>query len=147
MPDWNSRLAVEYDDDQGNHVEIKPIDSFTPSFSLSAEPLHSIEETHIGVIYSPDALSFTLTVKAIGPVAAQLTVLALEGRRFNVTLKEAETSQGDDWSFDTVVMTDCVITSATPTAATISGAPAATFSGFALGGNVTDKASTTAVVP
>lgn len=144
MPDWNTRLAVSYTDDQGNDVEIKPIDAFTPSFALNAEPLHSIEETHVGVIYTPEALSFSLTVKAVGDVAAKLTVLALEGRRFEIQLLE---NNGADWSFVSVVMSDCVITSATPTAATVSGAPAATFSGFSLGANVTGKDGAVAEAP
>jgi hypothetical protein len=85
-----------------------------------------------------------MTVKAIGPVAAQLTGLALQGRRFDLTLQE---QTGDDWSFSTVVMTDCVITSATPTAATVSGAPAATFSVFSLGANATPKVGEKVEVP
>ena len=145
MPDWNTRLVVSYTDDQGNSVEITPIDAFTPSFALNAEPLHSIEETHIGVIYTPEALSFSLTVKAIGDVAAKLTVLALDGRRFAVELHEQD--GGDDWSFKSVVMSDCVITSATPTAATVSGAPAATFSGFSLGASAEPKSGEKVTVP
>ena len=43
MADWNTRLAVSYDDGSGHKVEISPIDSFTPTFSLNAEVLHSIE--------------------------------------------------------------------------------------------------------
>ena len=136
MPDWKTRLAVSYTDDTGTH-DIKPIDSFTPSFALNAEALHSLEHTHVGVVYSPQAISFSMTVKAIGEVAAQLTSLALQGKRFNVTLQETDT--GHDWSFKTVVMTDCIITSATPTTATISGAPTATFSGFSLQSSVTPK--------
>ena len=136
MPDWNTRLAVSYTDDEGTEVEVTPIDSFTPTFAISAEVINSIEAVRIGVIYTPESLSFSMTVKAIGPVAAQLTALALQGRRFDVTLQE---QTGEDWSFSTVVMTDCVITSATPTSATVSGAPAATFSGFSLGANATPK--------
>jgi hypothetical protein len=137
MPDWNTRLAVSYDPPDGETVEITPIDSFTPSFSLNAEALHSIEDTHIGVIYMPPAMSFSMTVRAIGEVAAKLTLLALEGQRFDVLLQEGE---GNDWSFSRVVMSNCVITSATPSAVTISGAPAATFSGFALGATAESKA-------
>jgi hypothetical protein len=95
MPDWNTRLAVSYTDDEGNDVVVKPIDSFTPSFSINAEPISSIEAINTGVIFSPESLSFSMTVKAIGPVAAQLTALALQGRRFNITLQEGT---GDDWS-------------------------------------------------
>ena len=129
MPDWNSRLAVSYNDGTTD-VTITPIKSFTPSFALNAEALHSLEATHIGVVYSPESMSFSLTVDAIGPAAAQLTVLAMQGKPFKILLQEVDT--GDDWSFASVVMENCVITSATPTAATVSGAPSATFSGFSL---------------
>jgi hypothetical protein len=145
MADWNSRLAVSYTDEAGQTVNITPIDSFSPSFALTAEALHSVEQTHVGVVYSPEAISFSMTVKAIGDVAAKLTVLALQGKHFDILLQEAD--GGDDWSFATVVMERCIITSATPTAATISGAPSATFSGFALGSTVTPKVGAAVSAP
>lgn len=137
MSDWNTRLAVSYTED-GETKEISPIDSFTPSFSLNAEPLHSIEATHIGVIFSPESISFSMSVKAIGPVAAKLTAMALEGTRFNITLQE---KIGSDWSFNSIVLSDCIITSATPTTANVSGAPTASFSGFSLASNAEGKTS------
>jgi hypothetical protein len=103
---------------------------------LNAEAIHSIEATHIGAIYSPTAISFSMTVKAIGPVVGQLTKLALEGKRFNVTLQE---NDGHDWAFTTIVLSDCIFTSVSPTAATVSGAPSATFSGFSLQSKATFK--------
>lgn len=141
--DWKTRLVVSYVDG-ADTVEISPIDSFTPSFSLNAEVLHSIQQTHIGVIYSPDSVTFTLTVKAIGDVAAKLTKLALDKKRFDLVLKE---KTGADWAFQSVVLRDCQITSASPSAATISGAPAATFSGFSLAGSMEDNYSGKASVP
>ena len=145
MPDWKTRLAVSYVDEDENSVDITPIDSFSPTFSLNSEVLHSIEQTHIGVVFTPDALSFTLTVKAIGDVAAQLTSLALKGKRFNITLQE--TDNGTDWSFNKIVMEECVITSAAPTAATVSGAPTATFSGFSLAASAETKSKEIVNVP
>lgn len=136
MPDWNSRLAVSYNDGAAD-VVITPIKSFTPSFALNAEALHSLEATHIGVVYSPESMSFSLTVDAIGPAAAQLTLLAMKGSRFKILLQEVDS--GDDWSFASVVMDNCIITSATPSAAAISGAPSATFSGFSLSATATPK--------
>jgi hypothetical protein len=144
MPDWKTRLAVTYIAN-GDSITISPIDSYTPTFALNAEALHSIEQTHIGVVYSPQAMSFSLTVKAIGDVAAQLTVLALEGTRFDIVLQE--TDDGNDWSFKTVVMKDCIITSASPSAAVISGAPAATFSGFSLAASAEPKNGSKVEVP
>lgn len=146
MPDWETRLAVSYTDEDNNTVDITPIDSFNPSFALNAEVLHSIEQTHIGVVYSPQALSFSLTVKTIGEVAAKLTALALQGKRFDITLQESENG-GADWSFKTIVMKECIITSATPTAAVVSGAPTATFSGFSLAASSEPKTGETVEIP
>jgi hypothetical protein len=145
MPDWNSRLAVSYEAADGSRGEISPIDSFSPSFSLNAEVLHSLEATHVGVVYNPQALSFSMTVKAIGDVAARLTTLALEGTRFSVILQESE--GGTDWSFKSVVLTDCIITSAAPSNAMISGAPTATFSGFSLSAKAEPKLGNAVRVP
>ncbi|MCW8987088.1 MAG: hypothetical protein OQK75_05385, partial [Gammaproteobacteria bacterium] len=123
---------------------ITPIDSFTPTFSINAEILHSIEDTHMGMIFSPEQMTFSLAVKAIGNVAAQLTALAISGKRFDITLQEAA---GDDWSFQSIVMSDCIITSATPTNASPSGAPTATFSGVSLGATSTDNANAAVSLP
>src|SRR5690242_15063821 len=137
MPDWKSRLVVSYTDQDNNTVEITPIDSFTPTFALAVEVLHSLEATHIGAIYSPSNISFSMTVKAIGPVVGQITSLALQGKRFNVLLHE--TNDSHDWSFTRILMEDCIITSASPSPTTISGAPAATLSGLSLKTTATPK--------
>jgi hypothetical protein len=144
MPEWKTRLAVSYIEG-GNTVSISPIDSYTPTFSLNAEPMHSIEQTHIGVIYMPQSMSFSMTVKAIGNVAAQLTALAMEGKNFDIVLQE--TDDGNDWSFKTIVMKGCIITSASPSPASISGAPAATFSGFSLAASTEPKVGSKVEVP
>jgi hypothetical protein len=144
MADWDTRLVISWSDSAGTEHEISPIEAFQPNFSLNAEPLHSIEATHIGVVYAPETLSYSVTVRAIGPVAAQLTQLALEGTRFNIVLKE---KQGDDWGFKSLVMSNCIITNATPTSPTIQGAPTATFSGFALSASSDPKDGRKASVP
>lgn len=126
--DWRTRLAVSFTEN-GKTIEITPIDSFSPSFSLSIEPIHSIERTHVGAVFSPQSITFSITVKAIGDVAARLTALAMQGRRFDITLQE---KVGDDWAFESVVLGDCMITSAMPTSASPTGAPTATFSGFSM---------------
>ncbi|WP_165226772.1 hypothetical protein [Aquisphaera insulae] len=143
MADWKTRLAVSYTEG-ATTTEISPIDSFTPSFTMNAEVLHSLERTHMGIIYSPESISFSMTVKAIGDVAAQLTALAIQRKRFNLTLQE---KVGDDWSFAKVLLTDCVITSATPTSATVSGAPSATFSGVSLAASSEDNQNVVSKLP
>ncbi|SCF09669.1 hypothetical protein GA0070607_5498 [Micromonospora coriariae] len=141
--EWKTRLAVQYT--KGTEtVLISPIDSFSPSFSLNVEPLHSCEVTHMGAIHAPVSMNFTMTVKAIGDVAGRLTKLALDGELFDITLLE---HTGDDWAFSSFVLQDCLITSATPTTATISGAPAATFSGFSLAATVDPKTGDPSVLP
>ena len=87
--DWRTRLAVSYTEN-GKTVDITPIDSFSPSFALSVEPIHSIERTHVGAVFSPQSITFSLTVKAIGDVAARLTALAMQGKRFDITLQEKD---------------------------------------------------------
>lgn len=144
MPDWKTRLAVSFEDGP-NTILISPIDAMTPTFTLSAEPLHSIEATHIGVIFTPQTLTFSMTVKAIGDVAAQLTALALEGKRFNILLQESD--NGTDWSFAKIVMSECIITSAAPSNTVISGAPTATFSGFSLAASAEPKTGSRITIP
>ena len=124
MPDWNSRLVVQITDPDKNDVLVTPIDSFTPTFQLGAAELHSIEATHIGMVYAPRAITFMMTVKAMGVAAAQLMTIALNGHRFDIALQEQD--GGSDWAFKSIVLSNCVITSANPTAP-VSGAPTATF--------------------
>src|SRR5882724_6427972 len=100
MREWKTRLAVSFTA-AGQTYLISPIDSFSPNFSLTAEAMHSLEQTHIGVIYSPDNITFSMSVKALGDVSAQLTSLALKGTPFDILLQE---QQGDDWSFHSIVM-------------------------------------------
>ncbi len=85
-----------------------------------------------------------MTVKPIGTIAAELTSLAINRTRFDVSVQEAE---GNDWAYSTLVMSNCIITSAIPSTATTSGAPTATFSGFSLGATETDKANTSNSLP
>jgi len=142
--DWRTRLAVRYSVNGGNPVDITPIDSFSPSFSLAVEPIHSIEQTHVGAVFSPQSVTFSMTVKAIGDVAAKLTALALSGQRFDITLQERT---GDDWSFQSIILGDCLITNATPSAASPSGAPSATFSGFSMRASSDSKSGQKVDIP
>ena len=138
MPDWRSRLCVSWDEGgSGPNNPIVPVNSFSPTFTMGAEVLNSLEATHIGVVYSPSTITFSISVKAIGDSAAQLTRLTLHGTRFNIILQESE--NGHDWSFKQIMLTDCVITSAAPTNATVSGTPSSVFSGFSLAATVAPK--------
>ncbi|HYF90094.1 hypothetical protein [Azospirillum sp.] len=143
LVNWKSRLAVKYKAEGGQEKLISPIDSFQPSFALNAEALHSCECTHIGVVYSPSQVTFSISVKAMGTAAAELMMLAIKGTPFDIVL--VENDGGFDWVFKEVALSHCVITSTSPSNATIAGAPAATFSGFSLIGAVSSRAGSAKV--
>jgi hypothetical protein len=129
MPTWmNTRLAVIVNGDTANPVS--PLDSFTPTFSLTTEVVHSLEATHIGYISNPENFTFTMTVKAIGDSAARLMRLAMDGTEFEIGVFQAEGGSGE-WGFQSILLRRCLITSANPSNATVNGAPTATFSGVA----------------
>jgi hypothetical protein len=129
MATWmDTRLAVILNGDTKNPVS--PIDSFTPTFALTTEVVHSIEATHIGYISNPENFTFTMTVKAIGDSAAKLMAIAMAGEEFEIGMFEADGSTGE-WDFKSIILRKCLITSANPSNATVNGAPTATFSGVA----------------
>jgi hypothetical protein len=139
MPTWMStRLAVIVNGDSAH--PLTPIESFTPTFSLNTEVVHSCEATHVGWIANPDSFTFTLTVKAIGGSAAQLTRLAMEGTEFEIGVYEAANSTSE-WDFSHLVMRKCLITSANPSNVMINGAPVATFSGISREAEINDGAA------
>jgi hypothetical protein len=136
MPTWTkSRLVVMV-----NGTPVTPIDSFTPTFNLNTEVVHSVEATHIGYVANPESFTFTMSVRAIGDGAARLTRLALNGDMFQIVLQEASGSVPTEWEFEQILLDHCIITSANPSNATINGAPAATFSGVCLAVTSTDGA-------
>lgn len=121
MPDalkWDTRLQVSV----GSTV-ITPIDSFNPTFTTSVQPLHSLEADNVAHIVQPKTITFTMAVKAIGPVVAQLTHMARTNTAFSVTLAEAS---GNDWTFSSIAFSDCYITSVASTVV-IDGVPTTTF--------------------
>jgi len=122
---WKTRLEVTADG-----KVISAIDSFTPTFNTQTTPIHSIEADNIGAIFHPQTATFTMTLKAIGPAAAELTKFAISGKKFNISVAE---KKGDDWTFKKMLFRDCLITSANPSNVVIDGAPAATFNGIILG--------------
>ena len=123
--DWKTRLEVTV-----NGSVISPIDSFTPTFTTPSTVIHSIEADNIGAVFQPQTATFTMTLKAIGPNVAELTAMALEGKKFNISVAE---KKGKDWTFSKMLFRDCLITSANPSNVVIDGVPSATFSGMILG--------------
>lgn len=128
MPDplnWQTRLEVTVDG-----KPLSPIKSFSPTFATAATVIHSIESDNVGAVINPQTATFTMTLDAIGPNVAELTKLALAGKKFNISLAE---KKGTDWTFKKMLFRDCLITSAAPSNVVIDGAPTATFSGLILG--------------
>jgi hypothetical protein len=123
---WQTRLQISV-----NGQTISAVESFTPTFNTQVTPIHSIEADNIGAMFHPQAATFTMTLKAIGTGVAQLTALALQGAKFDISL--AESGNGKDWTFSSMLFRDCLITSANPSNVVIDGAPTATFSGIILG--------------
>lgn len=126
MADWNSRLEVTVN----SGITVTPIESFTPTYVTPVTPIHSIEANNVGAMYHPQTATFTMTVKAIGSVAATLSGFAIKGTKFNVQLAERS---GTDWSFKKLLFRDCIITSTNPSNAVMDGVPIATFGGIVLG--------------
>lgn len=122
---WKTRLEISVDG-----KVVSPIDSFTPTFTTPTTVIHSIEADNIGAVFQPQTATFTMSLKAIGPSVAELTKLALEGKKFNISVAE---HRGTDWTFSKLLFRDCVITSANPSNVVIDGAPMATFNGIILG--------------
>ena len=126
MPDWNStRLEVKL----GN-ATISPIDSFAVTFNTPHTVIHSIEADNVGYVRQPYTFTFTMTVRAIDTVVADLTELALNGTEFSIGVAER---RGTEWAFKSIKFTRCIITSAQPSNLTPDGAPTATFNCMALG--------------
>ena len=122
---WKTRLEISVDG-----TVVSPIDSFTPTFTSPTTVIHSIEADNIGAVFQPQTATFTMSLKAIGPSVAELTKLALDGKKFNISVAE---HRGTDWTFSKLLFRDCVITSANPSNVVIDGAPMATFNGIILG--------------
>jgi hypothetical protein len=124
MPDWNTRLVVKL----GNNV-ITPIDQFTPTFNTPHTVLHSVEGDNVGYVRQPFTFTFTMTVKANATVVADLTELAVNGREFDISVAE---QVGQDWAFNKIMFSRCLITSTNPSNVVIDGVPTASFNCIAL---------------
>src|ERR1700688_388207 len=125
---WTSRLGVAFDTGSGN-VSITPIVSFQPTITSPGDVIHSLEQTHVGFIFSPQTIAFTMTVVQTGTALAALTALCLQRKKFNIVLLE---QSGNDWSFETILLRDCLITSVQVGPIAPTGAPSAILQGVSL---------------
>ncbi|SRR6266540_1072682 len=119
MPDWNTRLEITV---AGKTVS--PIDNFTPTFNTPHAVIHSLEADNVGYVRQPFTFTFTMMVRAIDAIVAELAKMALEGTEFDISVAE---KKGTDWAFSSIKLSRCVITSANPSNVVIDGAPAASF--------------------
>ena len=76
------------------------------------------------------------------PFRTLAEITAPDGGR--LTLHEHD---GTDWSFKSLVLRECLITSASPSNTTVSGAPSATFSGISLQATSEAKAVAAVTIP
>lgn len=121
MPDalkWDTRLTVMV----GTTV-VTPVDSFVPIINVPVQPLHSLEADNVAHVVQPQTFTFTMAVKAIGPVVAQLTDMARRRAKFTVAVSQAA---GNDWTFKQIAFNDCYITSVANNMV-IDGVPTTTF--------------------
>ncbi|WP_030762557.1 hypothetical protein [Streptomyces griseus] len=115
---WDTRLTVML-----GTTAVTPIDSFSPTFNSPVQPLHSLEADNVAHVVQPKAFTFSMAVKAIGPVVAKLTDMALHHQSFDIGLQEAS---GKDWTFQQILFSECFITSAATTVL-VDGVPTTTF--------------------
>ena len=141
MPDWNTRLAVDFStDSESTLIPVTPINAFSTTIGLVASELHSIEATHVGAVFAPRSITFTMTINAMGDAAANLVGLAMQGKRFDIIVQVQE---GTDWSFQSILLANCIVTSF-QTNAPVSGAPTITLSGVSLKATETPAPGSTA---
>jgi hypothetical protein len=100
---WDTRLTVMV-----GPTVVTPIDSFNPTFNSPVQVLHSLEADNVAHIVQPQTFTFTMAVKAIGPVVATLTNMARNNQSFTVAVSE---KTGTDWTFSNIAFNDCYITS------------------------------------
>jgi hypothetical protein len=115
---WDTRLVVKVGPDV-----LAPIESFNPSINVPVQPLHSLERDNVAWVVQPSTFTFTMAIKAIGPIVAKLTDMALKRSPFTVAVSEAS---GDDFTWSSVTFNDCFITSVASTIV-IDGVPTTTF--------------------
>jgi hypothetical protein len=115
---WDTNLVVKVGGEK-----VTPIDSFNPIITVPVQALHSLEADNVAHIVQPATFTFTMAVKAIGPAVAKLTDIARTRTAFTVEVSEAS---GDDWTFSSLMFTDCFITSVANTIV-IDGVPTTTF--------------------
>jgi hypothetical protein len=121
MPDtlhWDTRLEVKI----GTET-VTPCDALNPQVNTPVQVLHSVEADNVGFVVQPQTFTFTMTVKAIGPVVAKLTDMALQRTKFSVAVAE---KRGTDWTFKSIAFNDCFVTSINPGNVMIDGVPTAT---------------------
>ena len=121
---WNTRLAVAV-----NSTVVSPIESFTPTFNTGHRVQHSLEVDNVGIVTQAQTFTFSMTVRAVGPAVATLTLLALNGSEFQIVVTE---QTGNDWTFKQVAFNRCYFTSAAPSNLTLDDSPTANFSGICL---------------
>lgn len=121
MADWNTRLAIVYQNVdqttgqlQGSQLQITPITSFQSTINTAATALHSLEQTHVGAVFSPADIQFTMTVVQSASEMGHIMELGLNRARFQigVVVNEVNPDTGvSDWNLQQVILSNCLVTS------------------------------------
>ena len=106
MSEWKSKLNIRIDG-----KPVSPIVQFTPTFKTPHTVIHSVEQDSVGYHHQPVELTFTMTLQANAPIVSKLAMMAVDGKRFEVTLTE---EKGTDWGFNRLTFLDCVVQSINP---------------------------------
>lgn len=130
---WNSRLAVKFMPIGGAAEVITPITNFSPNIDLPHEIIDSIDGHNLGYSSGNPRFSFDFEVQGVNKsVFRKIFAVALKGTRFSVGIALND-GLSDDWVFDTIEFSDCIVTSVDPSSVDNSGAaPTMKFSAVCL---------------
>lgn len=149
MADWNTRLAIVYQPQdpitgqpQGNALQITPINSFQSTMNTAAQALHSLEQTHVGAVFSPADIQFTMTVVQSASEMGHLMEIGLNRARFQIGVVVSEVNPvtgTSDWNLQQIILNNCIITQMQvgPIVTTPGVAPTIVISGVSLHVSVT----------
>lgn len=137
MECWSSRLAIQFIKADGTVSTITPIDSFTPNVETPHEIIDSIDQDNVCYSKKNQRFTFDFTVKGLNQaVMREMFAAQLKGEKFTLGMVNATPSK-NEWVWDSVKMLNCVFTKGSPSEVTNDGGvPVMTFSGMALGINV-----------
>jgi hypothetical protein len=111
---WNSRLAVKFMPAGGKSEIISPITNFSPNLDLPHEIIDSIDGHNLGYSSGNPRFTFDFEIQGVNKsVFRKIFSVALKGTRFSVGIAVND-GLSDDWLFDSIEFSNCMVTSVTP---------------------------------